>query len=192
MPDTTLVNLDARLARFSTKLRNDLTITPPHSNAVASAIRSELTRVDPKLLPALTGESPLGLTDRLNELRRLFNWLELAQGADDSYGQFISLNYVCFVYLGDTCFKTLRRELPKDSVAHKCAEYLSDNPVRGFRNAFADGNWRLTADKSAVDFWARKGTDPNEALCRFRLSENDLQFVWHLALATAYATMMVL
>ncbi len=192
MSDVTIANLDARLARFSTKLRDDLKIMPPESNAVASTIRSELSKLDPKLLPTLTGESPLGLTDRLHQLKLLLNWLEQTQDTDNSYGQLISLNYICFVYLGDACFNSFRKELPKGSVTQKCAEYLSDNPVRGFRNAFAHGNWRLTADRSAIDFWARKGSDPNEVLCRFRFTEDDLHFAQYLAVATAYAAMMVL
>jgi hypothetical protein len=192
MADVTLTNLDARLSRFSTKLRDDLKITPPESNAVASAIRSELTKLDVKLLPTLSGESPLSLSDRLHQLRLLLNWLEETQGANNSYGQLISLNYICFVYLGDACFKVFRKEMPKGSVSHKCAEYLTDNPVRGFRNALAHGNWRLTADRCSIDFWARKGSDPNEALTRFRFTEDDLHFAHYLAVATAYAAMLVL
>jgi hypothetical protein len=192
MSDVLITNFDAKLATFSSKLRDDLKISPPESNALASAIRAELRAADIASLPTLAGDSPLALRDRFHEINQLLSWLEQSSSMENQYGQFMALNYFCFVYLGQTCFTVLRKELPPQSIARRCCTYLTDNPVRAFRNALAHGNWRLTLDRSAVDFWARKGSDPTEPLTRFRFSEDDLHFSQYLAAATAYAVMLVL
>ena len=192
MSDRLLTVLDEKLSSFSTRLRDDLGITPPDSNALASAIRSELYAADIASLPTLASDSPLALRDRFHELHRLLSWMDQSHGSQDQYGQFVALNYFCFVYLGQACFTVLRKELPSQSISRKCCTFLTDNPVRAFRNALAHGNWRFLLDGSAVDFWARKGSDPAEPVTRFRFTWEDLHFSQYLAIATAHAVMLVL
>ncbi len=74
--------------------------------------------------------------------------------------QVIVQNYICFVYLGEACFQVLRREAPTGSTVKRCCRFLTDNPVRAFRNAVAHGNWKYTPEFSGLEFWARKGGDP--------------------------------
>jgi hypothetical protein len=185
-------DFDNMLSAFSTKLRDDLGIEPPASLKLASYIRDEIRSLPLNSLPTLSGDSPLALKDRWEMLNLLVNWLIGSRNDPNTYGQILSLNYIAFVYLGDTTFKVLRKELTKDTVCRKCCVYLTDNPVRAFRNAIAHGNWRFAPDGSAIDFWARKGDNPGEDMVRWRLTRTDLRFCQSLALATAYATMLAL
>ena len=101
--------------------------------------------------------------------------------------QVLCQNYMCFVYLSEACFKVLAKRAPTASVTKRCAQFLTDNPVRAFRNAIAHANWRYRQDFRAVVFWARKGVDPNEPLEEFEVEERDLEFWQALSRCVAYA-----
>jgi len=100
--------------------------------------------------------------------------------------QVIAQNYISFVYLGDACFKTIRKCAPTGSVTKRCCRFLTDNPVRAFRNAVAHANWKYKSDFSGLIFWSRKGNDPTEEPSRFEVSQVDLGFWQALARCVAY------
>ena len=148
-----LAIIDARLSEFSTKLRDDLAIEPPSSLKLATTIYDEIRTLPVELLPTLAGESPLSLKDRYDELMSTLKWWSTqCTEQTNMYAICRILNYFCFVYLSESCFKVLREKLPPDSITRKCCKYLTDNPVRAFRNAVAHANWRPTLDESAIDF----------------------------------------
>jgi hypothetical protein len=101
--------------------------------------------------------------------------------------QVITQNYICFVYLGDACFKILRRKYDKNTVTGLCCRYLTDNPVRAFRNAISHANWRYASDFKGIKFWAKKGSDPNEQMIEWYASDMDIEFWQMLARCVAYA-----
>jgi len=101
--------------------------------------------------------------------------------------QVIYQNYICFVYLNEACFSIVRKELPTGSSSRKCCRFLTDNPVRAFRNALAHANWRYLANFSGIEYWARRGADPTEQMVRFEVSQSDLSFWQAIARCTAYA-----
>ena len=94
--------------------------------------------------------------------------------------------YVCFIYLGDAWFKVLRKQMPDGSATKRCCKFLTDNPVRAFRNAIAHGNWDYLKDFTGLEFWARKGDIGEEPLSRFEVSRDDLAFWQALARCVAY------
>ena len=101
--------------------------------------------------------------------------------------QVIVQNYVCFVYLDEACFRALRKTSKPGSVTRRCCEYLTDNPIRAFRNAIAHSNWTYTPDFRGLVYWARKGSDPYEALFRFEVAQRELDFWQALSRGVAYA-----
>jgi hypothetical protein len=185
-------DLDNKLRAFSTRLHDDLGIEPQASTQLASTILSDVRNLPLDKIPTLIGDCPISLKDRFDSLNTLLIWMERGKDEKFTYGGILALNYMCFIYLGDGCFKILRKELPSDSVARKCCQALTDNPVRAFRNALAHGNWRISLDSSGIDFWAKKGSDPTEPMSRWRFSEMDLHFWQYLSIATAVATMAAL
>jgi hypothetical protein len=95
--------------------------------------------------------------------------------------QVLSQSYICFVYLPESCFRALAKEYPTGSAAKKCAQFLSNNPARIYRNAIAHANWTYRADFGAIIYWARKGSDPNEPLKDLKLSNKIFRFGKHSA-----------
>jgi hypothetical protein len=106
--------------------------------------------------------------------------------------QVVCQNYICFVYLGESCFNVLKKELPPGSAAKKCCRFLTDNPIRAFRNAVAHANWRYLPDFTGLEYWARKGAEPTEPMVRFEVSQQALSFWQALARCTAYASFLTL
>jgi hypothetical protein len=103
--------------------------------------------------------------------------------------QVVSQLYVCFVYLGDSCFRPLKKQFASSTVTGRCTRFLLDNPVRAFRNAVAHANWQYTPDFSGIKYFARKGADPNEALAEWDVSQDTLGFWQALARGVAYAAL---
>jgi hypothetical protein len=106
--------------------------------------------------------------------------------------QVITMNYICFVYLGNGLFKRLKSIFYSKSVTGKCCRYLLDNPIRAFRNTIAHGNWKYLPDFSGIEFWSQKGSDNNEPHVKFEVLQQDLSFWQALARCTAYSSYLAL
>ena len=81
----------------------------------------------------------------------------------------------------------LQKVAAPGSVTKRSCKFLTDNPVRAFRNAVAHANWQYRADFKALIYWARKGSDPAEELARFEVTQDDLGFWQALSRSVAYA-----
>ena len=182
--------LDEQVRRYSPSLRDDLRILPPWSNALATQIAAEITQLPSDILDAIRNDDLVSTRDRLDELTAFQGFMDTVHAAQPqpmlTRAQVIVQNYVCFVYLGDVLFKQLRKRSPQGSATRKCSQFLTDNPVRAFRNAVAHGNWAYRTDFSALVFWARKGSDQNEPMTRFEVGQTDLSFWQSLARCVAY------
>lgn len=187
---TDWTTLDQQMKLYSPFLRDELRIGPVESNALATTLAQEIMAI-PKgeIRPLVSGDTMM-LSDRINELVAFQSFMDLAHANPGHPGlaraQVITQNYISFVYLGDACFKVLKRCTPSGSVTKRCCKFLTDNPVRAFRNAVAHANWKYKPDFSGLLFWARKGSDPNEAMAQFEVSQNDLGFWQTLARCVAY------
>jgi hypothetical protein len=179
------------MQRWAPRLRDDVRVPIAASNALATALAEDVRSLPSEVRTALAESSPVGLRQRLDELRAFQGFMDSVGAVPDqpevTRAQVIVQNYVCFVYLGDSCFKLLRRDAPTGSTLKNCCRYLTDNPVRAFRNAVAHGNWQYAADFSGLAYWARKGDDPNEPLAEFQVAQLELDFWQSLARCTAYA-----
>ena len=182
--------LDSQLRAFASFLRDELRIVTPESERVASSVARELTELAHEDLEALVADDLVPARERLDELKAFQSWMDVARDASEHphvvRAQVITLNYVCFVYLGDALFKKLRKAMPSGSVTKKCATFLTDNPVRAFRNAFAHANWHYLPDFGGLEFWAHKGSDRTGGVSRFEVRNKDLGFWQMLARAVAY------
>jgi hypothetical protein len=182
--------IDQQMKSYSPFLRDQLRISPPDSNAVATTIAQEIRSLPKEVIqPLLSGDTVL-LSDRLDELAAFQSFMDIAQANPGHPGlvraQVITQNYIAFVYLGDACFKALKQGTASGSVTKRCCKFLTDNPVRAFRNAVAHANWKYKPDFSGLVFWARKGSEPSEPMTRFEVSQNDLGFWQMLARCVAY------
>jgi hypothetical protein len=127
----------------------------------------------------------------LDELRAFQAFMDGATGSPNPAvirAQVIVQNYLCFVYLGEACFRALLKTSKPGSVTRRCCKYLTDNPVRAFRNAIAHSNWTYTPDFGGLVFWARKGSDDTEPPSRFEIEQRELDFWQTLSRGVAYAS----
>jgi hypothetical protein len=182
--------LDAQMRRYSPRLRDDLRIEAAASNHLATTIARECAALPSDALAEIREHDVVSLHTRLEELIAFQAFMDLAHSIPPHpavvRAQVITQNYVCFVYLGDSCFKILQRHAPSPSTTRRCCRFLTDNPIRAFRNALAHANWRYNDDFSGLHFWARKGSDPNEPLAEFEVSQLELGFWQALARCVAY------
>ncbi len=183
-------HIDQQMCSFAPYLRDQFGITPPQSNHIASEIANEIRGLPKDTLDSIAAADPVGAQARLEELRGFQMFMDFVHAVESHpaviRAQVITQNYICFVYLGDACFKALRKAAPSGSVTRKCCQFLIDNPVRAFRNSLAHANWTYRDDYSGLVFWARKGSDPGEALARFEADQNDLNFWQALSRCVAY------
>jgi hypothetical protein len=158
---------------------------------LATTIAADVRFLSPEQKAEMRAASPVPLEDRLTELQAFQGWMDQARTVKNNpfvaRAQVLSQNYICFVYLPEACFSVLVKACPSGSAAKKCAQFLSNNPVRAFRNSIAHANWTYRADFSAIVYWSRKGSDLNEPLERFEVEQDDLSFWQALSRCVAYA-----
>jgi hypothetical protein len=188
--------MDKQMQKWSTRLRVDLKIMPHESNRLASTITNEVVALSAKAKQRVRDASLIPLAARIEELRAFQGWMDFV-GQSSLHpvlvrAQVITEIYICFVYLGEACFNILRKELPTGSATKKCCTFLTDNPVRAFRNSVAHSNWQYLSDFSGLEFWAKKGADHTEEPSRFVVLQEDFSFWQALARCTAYASYLSL
>lgn len=183
--------LDDQLTQWSRKLVLEVKISEEDSRKLATKIASEVRFLQGDAKLEIANASPVPLRDRLQELKAFQGWMEIAGRAGSSpyvvRAQVITQNYICFVYLPESCFRTLARRMPQGSVTRRCAQFLSDDRIRAFRNAIAHANWSYRADFRAINYWARKGAESSEPLSVFEVTQEELAFWQALSRAVAYA-----
>jgi hypothetical protein len=183
--------LDRQLKAFSDRLIEAVGLNEQETGKVATSVAAEIRFLEPGSRAEVHAASPVPLSDRLDELQAFQGWMDVAStvrgNAAVTRAQVIVQNYVCFVYLNEACFRVPRKVSKPGSVTRRCCAYLTDNPVRAFRNAIAHSNWTYASDFRGLVYWARKGPDPEEALSRFEVSQGDLDFWQALSRGVAYA-----
>ncbi len=184
-------HLDNQMARWAPRLTTEVRLPPESAAKIATTIAAEVRFLEQSVKDELRQASPVPLGDRLGELQAFQGWMELAGSITGNpyvtRAQVLCQNYICFVYLSEACFKVLAKRAPSNSVTKRCAQFLTDNPVRAFRNAIAHANWRYREDFHAIAFWSRKGVNPDEPLEQFEVEERDLEFWQALSRCVAYA-----
>jgi hypothetical protein len=184
--------LDNQMKHWSLKLQNDLKISSISSEKLASAISREVSELSEAQKKLLIESSVISVQNRLDELNAFQSWMDFASNAKNNPGltraQVITQNYICFVYLSEAWFRELRKTVASGTATKQCCKFLTDNPIRAFRNAISHSNWCYKSDFSGIEYWARKGDDSNEAMTKFEVSQSELNFWQSLARCTAYAS----
>lgn len=187
----TIAHLIPSFQRYDDQLVANVGLKREETSKLATLIASEVRFLDPAIRRLVVDASPVRLGDRLDELRAFQAWNDLVLKRPSNpavvRAQVVVQNYVCFVYLGEACFRVLRSQSGPGSVTRRCCKYLTDNPVRAFRNAIAHSNWTYRDDFSGLVYWAKKGSEPDEAPTRFEVSQSELNFWQSLSRCVAYA-----
>ena len=185
-------NLDSQMQAFSAQLASEVKLAPEVVLKLATTIAADVRFLTPEQKAEIRATSPVPIADRIAELQAFQGWMDQVHTAHNdpfvTRAQVLSQNYICFVYLPEACFRILSKACPSGSATRKCAQFLSNNPVRAFRNAIAHANWTYRTDFRAIIYWARKGNDPAEQVEKFEVEQNDLSFWQALSRCVAYAS----
>jgi hypothetical protein len=189
-------NLDSQMLVWAKRTIKELKLDLMQANKLGSTIESEIHSLPLENKRALMELSFVTPQNRLDELVAFQRWMDYAHKVRGiphvRRAQVITQNYICFVYLGDALFKTLKDVLPPPLVTGRCCRFLLNNPVRAFRNAVAHSNWRYKEDFSGLEFWAKKGSERDEPLVHFEVTQEELGYWQALSRCVAYSAYMVL
>lgn len=189
----TWIQLDEQMTSWSARLVSEVKISEADSKRLATKIASDVRFLARDAKEEIAAASPVVIRDRLLELNAFQGWMDNVSKLPPSpflvRAQVITQNYICFVYLPESCFRVLSRTMPTGSITKKCAKFLCNDRVRSFRNAIAHANWTYREDFGAIVYWARKSDDPGEPLARFEVEQTDLEFWQALSRAVAYAAL---
>jgi hypothetical protein len=187
----TWIKLDQQMSVWSSRLVSEVKVSDEDSRKLATKIASDIRFLPPDAKAEIAAASPVRLTDRLQELEAFQGWMDIARQSKASpfvvRAQVITQNYICFVYLPESCFRILSKTAPAGSTARKCAQFLSNNPVRSFRNAIAHANWSYRHDFKGIVYWAKKDGSPNGTLDKFEVDQETLSFWQSLSRGVAYS-----
>ncbi len=183
--------IDEQLREYVPELTTQLGLTTEVASKLATHVSANVRFLSVDQKNQIRSASPVPIQDRLQELYAFQGWMELASEIKGepriTRAQAVTQNYICFVYLPEACFRVLSKVSPSGSPAKKCAMFLSDNPIRAFRNAIAHSNWTYRSDFKAIVYWARKGSDSSDPIERFKVDEKTLNFWQKLSRCVAYA-----
>jgi len=188
----TWTRLDEQMAAWSARLVSEVKISENDSLKLGTKIASDVRFLPRDAKAEIAGASPVPVRDRLQELQAFQGWMDtVAKTGNVSpvvvRAQVITQNYICFVYLPESCFRILAKSLPSGSVTRQCAKFLSNDRIRAFRNAIAHANWAYRSDFSGITYWARKGADLDVPLSQFEVLQQELTFWQALSRCVAYA-----
>ena len=184
--------LDAQMEQWSSRLRDDLNISPDQSRRFASSIEEEISKLSVSAKDEIRCLSPVPVKNRLEELIAFQDWMDYAGTRKHIpaivRAQVITQNYVCFVYLKETWFEVLRKFMSEESVTGKSCAFLLSNPIRFFRNAISHGNWKYKDDFSGIEYWDRK--DKSSPYTHLEVNQQELNFWQTVSRVTAYASFL--
>lgn len=187
----TWTRLDEQMVAWSARLVSEVKISESDSLKLGTKIASDVRFLPPAAKAEIAAASPISVRERLHELHAFQGWMDTVANSKVSpfiiRAQVITQNYICFVYLPESCFRVLAKSLPSGSVAKQCAKFLNNDRVRAFRNAIAHANWTYRSDYSGITYWARKGADPDVPLSKFEVLQQELAFWQALSRCVAYA-----
>lgn len=185
-------HLDEQVATWSARLVSEVKVSEEESRKLATKVASDVRFLPSSFKEEIVRTSPISLEARLQELQAFQGWMDAAASSGPSpfvaRAQVITQNYICFVYLPESCFEILSRVAPSGSLTKKCAQYLRNGRIRSFRNAIAHANWRYRDDFKAIAYWARQGGNAGEALMEFEVTQEELNFWQSLSRCVAYVT----
>jgi hypothetical protein len=190
---TTWARLDEQLAAWVIKLVAEVKVSEQDATKLATTIAADVRFLSTEAKAAVRAASPISIDDRVQELLGFQGWMDetgrIKLSAFAGRVKVIAQNYICFVYLPESCFKILSKELPSGSVAKRCCKFLCGDRIRALRNAVAHANWTYRSDFKAIVYWARKGDDRTDPLLQFEVEQNELDFWQALSRCVAHVAL---
>lgn len=111
----TWTKLDGQMAAWSARLVSEINISETDSLKLGTRIAGDVRFLPHDVKLEIAATSPVALRDRLQELQAFQGWMEeVANSRGRSpfvvRAQVITQNYICFVYLPESCFRILSKQ----------------------------------------------------------------------------------
>lgn len=185
-------HIDLQMSQWESQLKSEVKLSSKDTSILATTIAADIRFLSLEDKNEIIKATPILIENRLDELKAFQKFMEetiyIRSNPALTRAQVIVQNYICFVYLPESCFKVLAKVAPSGSVTRKCAKFLTKNPIRAFRNAIAHANWSYRDDFLAIIYWARKGNNLDEQLEQFEVDQVRLAFWQGLSRCVAYVT----
>ncbi len=118
------VDLNSQMLHWAPRLIGDLKLDLQQANRISTIISNEMSSLSTDTKKELILSSPILPRERIDELLAFQGWMDFASSIKRNpfvtRAQVITQNYVCFVYLGDALFKSLKAALPSPKVTGRC------------------------------------------------------------------------
>jgi hypothetical protein len=184
--------LDDHLERWSAKLRDDVGLCGPDSQAPCQAIRKDVNGLAPdKFMSVLDNDlmKLVSLEERAHMYMSWHAWKKSLVVLGDSrfrrteiprhildYGWdrmvWVVDFYMGVVFSSESLMDVLRNACAHNSATFRIFNFLRSGQARNLRNAFAHGNWEMEEDE--LRFWAKLGE--SEQITCFRMKVIDAEF----------------
>jgi hypothetical protein len=127
-------SIDLQMRQYADRIQSEVKLSAEHSSNLATSIAADVRFLSVEQKLEIKAASPIALEDRMAELTAFQAWMDQAhlikQSPAITRAQVLTQSYICFVYLPESCFRALAKVCPSGSAARKCAQFLSNNPVR--------------------------------------------------------------
>src|SRR5664279_4478819 len=106
-------HLDKQMRAWSQRLITELKIKEEETLKLATTIASEVRWLSKEAKSEIIKASPVSIKDRYEELLAFQSWMDIVHKSERHpaivRAQVIVQNYICFVYLNESCFNVLRK-----------------------------------------------------------------------------------
>jgi len=188
------MNLDLQMQKYESRLLSDFALDSIQAKTLSSIIIEEVRGLDEDKKDEITNTSKIPFKDINDEIIAFQNWMDYAKNISNKpfvvRAQVIVQNYICFVYLKDSLFKILKELLPNPKIVGRLCDFLTNDPIYAFRNAFAHANWKYIDDFSGIEFWARE-QNKKDSMKHWIVKSEDLGYWQALSRCVAYSTIIV-
>lgn len=185
--------LNKQLSVYKKYLIEKVEISVEYAERIGTIILEEVSCLEQNQIEKIKMHSPVQLKDRYEELlafQRMMDYIRLNNIKEPGLirSQIITQNYISFVYLKDSFFKSLKNEVPKDTVIYKCCDFLTSGRVRKLRNSIAHGNWSYLSSFAGIEFWDYLSGKEKNGYEKFEIKQEELDFLQTLSRGVAYAS----
>lgn len=190
-----MISLDNQIEQFASYLTSEVGIDKNQIKTVATEITNEIATLSTEQLQKIQLDSLIPLESRRAELegfQRMMDFIRTNKINDAGVirAQVITQNYICFVYLKDSYFRTFQNLMPSITITHRCCKFLTSARIRKFRNSIAHGNWNYKTDFGGLEYWDYQENKKDKGYEYFEVLQDELNFWQTLSRGVAYSSIL--
>ena len=120
--------LNEQLAKWEKHFQNEVKIKKEDIPILATVFSNEIKNLSEDIRQEIRDATPVDIHLRYEELRAFQSYMDITHSRtlhpSEVRAQIINTNYICFVYLNESCFRIIKQHLTAGSTTKKCCNYL--------------------------------------------------------------------